>query len=100
MKNIKSFYISKFKILGQEFHKTSIFTIISLINLRNEYQTINNSYCVFHLNNAGILDKSSRVKLAVYADGNNTQLSQVSGVYALIQSAEIKNSMGEVICNG
>ena len=63
-----------------------------------EPQTINNSYCVFHLNNAGILDKSSRIKLAVYTDGANTQLSQVAGVYALIQSAEIKNSMGEVIC--
>lgn len=62
-----------------------------------EPQSVNTEYCKFNINSGGILDKSSRVKLNVYANGDNTQLPPISGVLSLIDSVELKSSQGQVI---
>ncbi len=59
-----------------------------------EAQTNNHQYTVFNINSGGILDKSSRLKVCVYANGANTQLTPISGALALIDSVELKTSQG------
>ena len=64
-----------------------------------EPQTNNQEYCVFNINSGGILDKSSRLKLSVYADGANGKLTPISGVLSLIQSVSLQTSQGITIAS-
>ena len=64
-----------------------------------EPQSNNDQYTLFNINAGGILDKSSRLKVSVYANGANTQLTPISGALALIDSVELKTSQGVVIAS-
>jgi hypothetical protein len=64
-----------------------------------EPQTINQNYAVFNINSGGILDKSSRLKLNVYANGDNAQLPPISGALTLISSAQLITSQGITIAS-
>lgn len=64
-----------------------------------EPQTNNDQYCVFNINSGGILDKSSRLKISVFKNGAEGQLPPITGVLAMIESAELKTSQGITIAS-